>query len=204
MSGAVARSSQQVLVPGAVPRLMEVQEDGTLVAEVEGSAERGVVRLIAIGDDIVRASLRGLTFVAAKVFLQEAVEEARKRGLKLVNLEDLTVSLARILVDTALQRRADLLVKVLDQLLPPRIPRNYSYYEFSYAGRITSVHMGFQADLSAAEPDTARSLLDLFTELASQIAERLGTGVEYTVEKDSSRYTLKFSFKVEMPRRRAL
>jgi hypothetical protein len=30
------------------------------------------VRLIAVGDDAVRASLRGLSFVAAKVFLQRA------------------------------------------------------------------------------------------------------------------------------------
>jgi hypothetical protein len=195
-----ARLSQQ---PSAVPALVGLQEDGTFVAEVGGRAERGVVRLIAVGDDVVRASLKGLSFVAAKVFLQEAVEEARKRGLKLVDLEALTAQLAKVLVDLALQRRADLVVKVLDQLLPPRIPRSYTYYEFSYMGKITSVSAGLKADLSAAEPDTVTSLLDLFTELTSRAAE-VGAGVEYTVEKDADRYTLKFSYSVRMPEKRAL
>jgi hypothetical protein len=196
----VARLSQQ---PSAAPALVGLQEDGTFVAEVGGRAERGVVRLIAVGDDVVRASLKGLSFVAAKVFLQEAVEEARKRGLKLVDLEALTAQLAKVLVDLALQRRADLVVKVLDQLLPPRIPRSYTYYEFSYMGKVTSVSAGLKADLSAAEPDTVTSLLDLFTELTSRAAE-VGAGVEYTVEKDADRYTLKFSYSVRMPEKRAL
>jgi hypothetical protein len=195
-----ARLSQQ---PSAAPTLVGLQEDGTFVAEVGGRAERGIVRLIAVGDDVVRASLKGLSFVAAKVFLQEAVEEARKRGLELVDLEALTAQLAKVLVDLALQRRADLVVKVLDQLLPPRIPRSYAYYEFSYMGRIASVSAGLKADLSAAEPDTVTSLLDLFTELTSRAAE-VGAGVEYTVEKDADRYTLKFSYSVRMPEKRAL
>ena len=199
MAGA-ARLSQQ---PSAAPTLVGLQEDGTFVAEVGGRAERGIVRLIAVGDDVVRASLKGLSFVAAKVFLQEAAEEARKRGLELVDLEALTAQLAKVLVDLALQRRADLVVKVLDQLLPPRIPRSYTYYEFSYMGRIASVSAGLKADLSAAEPDTVTSLLDLFTELTSRAAE-VGAGVEYTVEKDADRYTLKFSYSVRMPEKRAL
>jgi hypothetical protein len=168
-----ARLSQQ---SSAAPALVGLQEDGTFVAEVGGRAERGIVRLIAVGGYVVRASLKGLSFVAAKVFLQEAVEEARRRGLKLVDLEALTAQLAKVLVDLALQRRADLVVKVLDQLLPPGIPRSYTYYEFSYMGRVASVSAGLKADLSAAEPDTVTSLLDLFTELTSRAAE-VGAGV---------------------------
>jgi len=118
-------------------------------------------------------------------------------------LEALTAQLAKVPVDLALQRRADLVVKVLDQLLPPRIPRSYTYYEFSYMGRIASVSAGLKADLPAAEPDTVTSLLDLFTELISRAAE-VGAGVEYTVEKDADRYTLKFSYSVRMPEKRAL
>ena len=203
MPEAAARFSQRALALSAAPTLMGLQEDGTFVAEIGGSPERGIVRLVAIGDDIVRASLKGLSFVAAKVFLQEAVDEARKRGLKLVDLEALTTSLAKVLTDLALQRRADLIVKVLDQLLPLKIPRSYSYYEYSFMGMITSVHAGFQADLSASEPDTVRSLLDLFTELASRIAE-IGAGVEYTLGKDSDQYILKFSFKVRVPEKHTL
>ena len=201
MAGA-ARLSQQ---SSAAPALVGLQEDGTFVAEVGGRAERGIVRLVAVGDDVVRAraSLKGLSFVAAKVFLQETVEESRKRGVKLVDLEALTAQLAKVLVDLALQRRADLVVKVLDQLLPPRIPRSYTYCEFSYMGRIASVSAGLKTDLSAAEPDTVTSLLDLFTELTSWAAE-VGAGVEYTVEKDADRYTLKFSYSVRMPEKRAL
>jgi len=119
--------------------------------------------------------------------------------LKLVDLEALTAQLAKVPVDLALQRRADLVVKVLDQLLPPRIPRSYTHYEFSYISRIASA--GLKADLSAAEPDTVTSLLDLFTELTSWAAE-VGAGVEYTVEKDADRYTLKFSYSVRMPEKR--
>lgn len=195
MAGA-ARLSQQ---SSAATALVGLQEDGTFVAEAGGRAERGIVRLIAVGGYVVRASLKGLSFVAAKVFLHEAVEE----GLKLVDLEALTAQLAKVPVDLALQRRGDLVVKVLDQLLPPRIPRSYTYYEFSYMGRIASVSAGLKADLSAAEPDTVTSLLDLFTELTSRAAE-VGAGVEYTVEKDADRYTLKFSYSVRMPEKRAL
>ena len=116
-------------------------------------------------------------------------------------MEALTAQLAKVPVDLALQRRADLVVKVLDQLLPPRIPRSYTHYEFSYMGRIASA--GLKADLSAAEPDTVTSLLDLFTELTSRAVE-VGAGVECSVEKDADRYTLKFSYSVRMPEKRAL
>ena len=193
-----------MLAPSAAPKLMGLQEDGTFVVEMGGSEERGIVRLVAVGDDVVRASLKGLSFVAAKVFLQEAVDEARKRGLKLVDLEALTASLAKVLVDLAFQRRADLLIKVLDQLLPPKIPRSYSYYEYTFMGRVVSVDAGLRADLSAAEPDAVGSLLDFFTELASRVAEIAGAGVEYAVEKNSDRYVLRFSFKVEMPKKLTL
>jgi len=204
MPETTARLSRPVLAPSAAPRLMGLQEDGTFVVEMGGSEERGIVRLVAVGDDVVRASLKGLSFVAAKVFLQEAVDEARKKGLKLVDLEALTASLAKVLVDLAFQRRADLLIKVLDQLLLPKIPRSYSYYEYTFMGRIVSVDAGFRADLSAAEPDAVGSLLDLFTELASRVAEIAGAGVEYAVEKNSDRYVLRFSFKVEMPKKLTL
>ena len=118
-------------------------------------------------------------------------------------MEALTAQLAKVPVDLALQRRADLVVKVLDQLLPPRIPRSYTHYEFSYMGRIASVSAGLKADLSAAEPGTVTSPLDLFTELTSRAVE-VGAGVECSVEKDADRYTLKFSYSVRMPEKRAL
>jgi hypothetical protein len=135
--------------------------------------------------------------------LRSSFRRLWRRGLKLVDLEALTAQLAKVPVDLALQRRADLVVKVLDQLLPPRIPRSYTHYEFSYMGRIASVSAGLKADLSAAEPGTVTSLLDLFTELTSRAAE-VGAGLEYTVEKDADRYTLKFSYSVRMPEKRAL
>ncbi len=73
----------------------------------------------------------------------------------------------------------------------------------AFARRITSVHPSFRADLSAAEPDVVGSLL-LFTELASRVAEIAGAGVGYAVEKNSDQYVLRFSFKVEMPKKLTL
>jgi hypothetical protein len=191
-----ARLSQQ---SSAAPALVGLQEDGTFVAEVGGRAERGIVRLIAVGDDVVRASLKGLSFVAAKVFLREAVEEGIE-ACRLGGADGAAGEGAGRPGSPALGRPSG---QGPGPAPPARIPRSYTRYELSYMGRVTSVSAGLKADLSAAEPVTVTSLLDLFTELTSRAAE-VGAGVEYTVEKDADRYTLKFGYSVRMPEKRAL
>jgi hypothetical protein len=191
-----ARLSQQ---SSAAPALVGLQEDGTFVAEVGGRAERGIVRLIAVGGYVVRASLKGLSFVAAKVFLHEAVEEGVE-ACRLGGADGAAGEGAGRPSPPAPGRPGG---QGSGPATAAQDPEELHLYEFSYMGRIASVSAGLKADLSAAEPDTVTSLLDLFTELTSQAAE-VGAGVEYTVEKDADRYTLKFSYSVRMPEKRAL
>lgn len=56
--------------------------------------------------------------MAAKVFLQEAVNETKKKGVKLINIEDGA--------EPPGLEETDLLIRAYDMLLPPEVVMDYS------------------------------------------------------------------------------
>ena len=87
--------------------LLELNEDGSFMLKVEGNVLRGHIRAVATGDDVVKASYSNQSFVAAKVFLPEAVEEAKRRNVRLINIEDVAKPLAALMISLLSYRRAD-------------------------------------------------------------------------------------------------
>ena len=54
---------------------------------------------MAAGDDVVKTSHSNQSFVAAKVFLPETVEEAKRRNIRLISIEDVAESSAALMVN---------------------------------------------------------------------------------------------------------
>ncbi|MEM1637906.1 MAG: hypothetical protein QW247_09375 [Pyrobaculum sp.] len=59
------------------------------------------------------------------------MEEARKRGVKLIHLDDLVRPAARQLAKFLADRRPDLLVTFFESALPKTVGRGFEYNEYT-------------------------------------------------------------------------
>ncbi|WP_291764505.1 hypothetical protein [Caldivirga sp. UBA161] len=181
--------------------LLELNEDGSFMLKIEGSELRGHIKAVATGEDVVKASYSNQSFVAAKVFLPEAVEEAKKRNVKLINIEDVAEPLAALMISLLSYRRADLLIRVFNAILPPQVARHYSYNE--YKDLLTSKVNEASFTTSIEMPSKVASLLfedlnELLAELSAKMSRLKGVDVEFTVKKSGGSYNLSFSFSTEL------
>ena len=170
----------------------------------DGSALKGRIRSVATADDVITASNLGQSFVAAKVFLQEAIDEARKRGVRLINIEDIAEPLVNLMVGILASRRADLLIRAFDMLLPPEVARDYSYHE--YVGVFTNrpENATFRTKITIPGKVAAKifeDLSELLNELASKMSELKNVDVEFTVSKDSENRVIEYGFSVKILRK---
>lgn len=184
--------------------LLEIGEDGVFVIRMEdGSVLRGRIRSVATADDVITASNLGQSFVAAKVFLQEAVDEARRRGVKLINIEDIAESLVNLMVGILASRRADLLIRAFDALLPPEVVRDYSYYEYAsiFTGKPedATFHVRIRIPGRAAAK-VFEDLSELLNELASKMSRLKDVNVEFKVSKDGRDRVIEYGFSTKILR----
>ena len=177
--------------------LLELNEDGSFMLRMEGSELRGHIRAVATGEDVVKASYTNQSFVAAKVFLPEAVEEAKKRNVRLINIEDIAEPLAALMISLLSYRRADLLIRIFNAILPPQVARYYSYSEYKdmFADRVYSASFTMSIEIpSKVAPLLFEDLNELLAELSAKMSKLKGVDVEFTVKKSGGNYNLSYSF----------
>ncbi|RFA93499.1 hypothetical protein CGL51_12715 [Pyrobaculum aerophilum] len=156
--------------PGAMMRLLE---DGSFLY-LKGDVEVKLrIRSVATGDDVIKARAAGVSALAAKLFLPEAVEAAKREGVELINLEDVAEPLARVLGDLLRQRRADLLVRFFQELLPSEVTRSYSYYEYSSiltGGAVSSVSFKVEIEFKKSL-ELFEDVLEFISALAARASD---------------------------------
>ncbi|MGC9136739.1 hypothetical protein [Caldivirga sp.] len=181
--------------------LLELNEDGSFVLRTEGSELRGHIRAVATGEDVVKASYSNQSFIAAKVFLPEAAEEAKKRGVRLINIEDITEPLAVLMISMLSHRRADLLIRVFDAILPPQVARYYSYGEYKdmFTDKVHTASFTMSIEIpSKIAPLLFEDLNELLAELSAKMSKLKGVDVEFTVKKSSGSFNLSYRFSTEV------
>lgn len=190
--------SGKVLCRPAYRLVLRVEESGLFSAEIDGVLAKGLIRDIATADDVDKVVNLGGSFLAAKVFLLEAVEVARAKGVRLAALEDLIRPMAELIVSLLASRRADLLARLMEALVPPEITKYYSYHEHESVFRDSVLSsVGFTVELKLTR--RAVSLLEDFSELFNALATKLGeipnAEVEYSIQKSESNYVMRLNLK---------
>ncbi|ABL89099.1 conserved hypothetical protein [Pyrobaculum islandicum DSM 4184] len=182
--------------------LLEVGEDGVYAYRVGGDVLRGRVVAVATADDIIKASNLGYTFVAAKVFLPEAVEEAGKRGIRLVSIEEIAEPLSVLLVNLLANRRGDMLIRLFDQLIPSFMTRTYYYYEYMDYNRGDVYATSFKATVKVHErfySEVFGDLVELLSELSMRMGKTRGVQVEFATRREANSHVVSLEFTVERP-----
>lgn len=184
--------------------MLRLEEDGLFSAEIDGVLAKGLIRGVATADDVAKVVNLGGSFLAAKVFLPEAVEVARAKGVRLVALEDLIRPMAELIVGLLASRRADILIRLMEALVPPEIVKYYSYYEheFAFSDSVPS-SVGFTVELKLTR--RALSLLEDFSELFNALATKLGeipnADVEYSVQKSEGNYVIRLKILADIDKK---
>ncbi|ABW02011.1 hypothetical protein [Caldivirga maquilingensis] len=177
--------------------LLELNEDGSFMLRIEGSELRGHIRAVATGEDVVKASYVNQSFVAAKLFLPEAVEEAKKRNVRLISIEDITEPLAVLMISMLSHRRADLLIRIFNAILPPQVARHYYYSEYKdiLTGKVSKASFTMSIEIpSKIAPLLFEDLNELLAELSAKMSRLKDVNIEFTVKKSSEDYNLSFNF----------
>lgn len=145
-------------------------DDGSFELEAEEAKLKGLIRAVATADDVAKASSLGYSSVVAEVFLPEAVEEAKRRNVKLINIEDLAGPMIEFVIKALAARRPDQLVRLFDSLAPPNVLRSYDYWEHpSYKGTLFANTFS----VKFAIPNTATKLIEGLTELMAFLSSKL-------------------------------
>ena len=181
--------------------LLELSEDGVFILRMEGGAElRGRIMAVATADDVIKASNLGQSFVAARIFLPEAVEEAKRRNVKLVNIEDVAEPLASLMINLLASRRADLLIRVFNLLIPPQLAKSYSYSEYRdvMIGEVEDVSFRVRIEIPGKfAANVFEDLSELLNELVSKMGRIEGVDVEFTIKKEGSDRVIDYGFSTE-------
>jgi hypothetical protein len=149
----------------------------------------GIITAVAIGDDVERVATMGRAFVAAKVFLPEA---AGRCGVELINIEDVITSLINLMTGLMENRRVDMLIKIMETLLPHGLPRSYSYWDVvDERGRVGSNHL----EVKVTVPNRPQqAILDglsvIFNSMAMEFNKYGNTEARYTIGKEYRGYTV--------------
>lgn len=160
------------LPPIKVVLALQMREDGVFELEYEDGLLAGRIVAVATADDVVKASALGQLFVAADVFLPEAVEEAKKRGVRLIHLDDLVRPAARLLAKFLIDRRADLLVKFFESVLPKSVGRSFSYGEYTPDDKGVPYEVKF--DVKVVVPIRQSQVVEPLHQLMSKLSAALG------------------------------
>ncbi|MEZ0319104.1 MAG: hypothetical protein ABWK05_03800 [Pyrobaculum sp.] len=152
--------------------------------EPEGRRLAGRVVAVATADDVAKASALGEPFVAADVFLPEAVEEAKKRGVRLIHLDDVARPAARLLAKFLIDRRPDLLVTFFETALPATVGRSFSYNEHTPDDRGVPYEVNFRivATVPSKQSEVAEPLHHFKSKLSAALSsvERIFTSFSHS------------------------